>query len=206
MVNEKERIIKKLGIPCSIRNPGQVDSIDTTCLIKRTTGSMNVKIETLESHRRGDFIYSDGVTGGSLIINKISNEQLLSVGTYPEVFRDMVLATVAHLLVTNTVFTAYRKSKRGTPEGNIVIDDIAIEGAEDIPSYIEHNKDNLRQFEVGLHPDAEFIIFSPQVEVKPLDTIKANVHGGTLDLKVTYVDIVAFAGVSLLHVQLETRR
>ena len=202
MVNEKERIIKKLGISCEIK---YADGTTKTskCLVKRASALFN-SIEALESHRRGDFIYSDNVTGGCIITNNISGEQFIAVGTYPEVFKDITLATVSHMLVLNAKLSLKRTVKKGTVSGEVKSTDIVV--LNDIPVFIEGNKDKLRQFEMGLYPDADYAVFMPSADIDLLDKISVSVGGKVLNLKVIHVDFISYPNVTVLHLATETRK
>lgn len=202
MVNEKERIIKKMGINCTIRYPDGTSAV-SKFLVKRATAQFNNMLST-EAHRRGDFIYSDNVTSGCLITNDVSGESFIAVATYPETFKDIVLAMVSHMLVCNATITVNRNERVADDDGNITNKDIAV--VSDLDVNVQVVDQQLTQYDPGLHPDSEFVIFSPDFDINLLDKITLTNTLQTVDLKVVAIDRLTYPGVAKIEVKTETRK
>lgn len=203
MVNEKERIIKKLGITCTIQYPDSTTK-ESKFLVKRASTIFNSML-SLESHRKGDFIYTDNVTGGCVVKNNLSGETLLTVAMYPETFKDIMLAMVSHMLVINGSVTLNKEVKEADDYGNITTKPNNV--VTDAPMYIEEVKHQLKQYELGLHPDVEYLIYAATFEVTELDKLQVVVEGSRkLNLKVLFRDYATYPGIVIIQACTDTRK
>jgi hypothetical protein len=167
MANVKEKMIKKLGTPVSIiYNDGTVK--DSKSLISKA-GYFNNSMIAVESHRKCDFVVTDNVTSGCTIINNVTNERYLTVALFPASYKDKFLSTVYRALVLNSALTITRDVQVADDNGNVTTQSPAI--LSNLPVYTVTVSQDLRQYNVGLHEDAEYLIYAPNIGLDPLDRL-----------------------------------
>lgn len=202
MVNEKARIIRKLGIPCTIRYlEGTVKT--SKFLVKRASTVFN-SLLSVEAHRKGDFLPESNVRGGCIVTNNTSGESYVVVAIFPETFQEMVLAHVSHMLVVNTKLTVTRDEVSADKYGDVT--NTPKEVISDSDVYVELVTQDLRQSDVGIHLDAEYLIYSPAFDATLLDRLIINNYiTKDVALKVVSVDHTTYPGVVCIQAKSETR-
>lgn len=203
MVNEKERIIKKLGINAEVRYPDG-STKEVKCLIGRASTIFNSML-SLEAHRKGDFLIADNVGGGCIVTNSLTGETYLVVATYTATFKDIILSRLAHMLLCNAKITVKRDERIADDNGNVKT--LPVDVVSDLDIYVKVVDQQMRQYEPGLHVDAEYIIFSPAINVEPLDKILLTGYDSKpIPLKIVSYDNLTYPGISCIQVKAETRK
>jgi hypothetical protein len=145
------------------------------------------------------------VSGGCIVNNSLSGERLLAVAMYPETFKDIMLAMVSHMLVINGSVTLSKDVREADDYGNITTKPNNI--VTNAPIYIEEVKHQLKQYDPGLHPDVEYLIYASAFEVVELDKLKVIVGGGrNLNLKVLFCDYATYPGIVVIQACTDTRK
>lgn len=203
MANVKEKMIKKLGTPVMITYP-EGTTKETKSLITKA-GYFNSNMIAMEAHRKCDFVIADNVTGGCIVENLVTGEIYLTVALYPASYKDKFLSTVFRALVVNATLTTSRNVEVADDRGRITKEPQVI--IENLPVYIMAASQELRQYNPGLHLDAEYIIYMPKSDMSVLDKIiVTGEFGDELILKsVSNPDILTYQGVSILEAKTETR-
>lgn len=203
MVNEKARIIKKLGISTTVKYPDGTTA-DVKCLVGRASTIFNSML-SLEAHRKGDFLIEDNVVGGCLITNTLSGETYLSVATYPATFQNMLLSRLSHMLVCNAKVSVQRYARQADDNGNVTTIPVDIVSGLDV--YIQVVDQQMRQYDPGIHIDSEYVIYCPSVDLQSLDKVTlVGYDGKSITLKAVTVDNLTYPGISYIQVMTETRK
>lgn len=201
MVNEKERMIKKLGLSATIMYKDNTKK-DTLCFVSKTAGASR-SLAALESHRKGDFIYSDNVTSGCIVHNNVSLETYIVVAIFNSVFKDKVLSTTTHMLAVNATMSVDRDVNAADKSGNIkkTVQNIVT----DQPVFVATVTQELRQTLIGLFPNTDYVIYAPWLDLKIIDRITLTSMGVPTKMKLENLDHTSYPGCLLIQVSTETR-
>jgi hypothetical protein len=203
VTNEKEKVIKKLGLLATI-NYLDGTTKQTKCLMSKASTQFNSML-SLEAHRKGDFIYSDNVQGGCIIRNDVNNEEYLVVGTYLPVFKDMVLSTTCHMVFINALLTVSRDSKKADTNGNVKV--VPVDVYPNMKVFIQAVDANLRQTDAGILDDAEYLVYASKMDLNLLDKLALTTSDGkTISLKAVHLDPYTYDGVVVIQAKTETRK
>jgi len=202
MVNEKERIIKKMGTICTILYPDGAEK-QSKFFVRKATSQFTNMI-AIESQRKGDFLYVDNITGGCIVTNNVSNESYLVVATNSETFRDMVLSTVTSMFICNSFLTVYSLRQTADENGNITKNPEVI--LDDCKVYSQVVDQTLKQYAPGLHEETEFIIYAPYFKINTLDQLVLTSSFDNYRLKVVASYTVNYPGIVVIEAKTETRK
>ncbi len=201
MVNEKERIIKKMGIDCEILFPDG-ERAESKFLVRRATNQFSNML-AIESQRKGDFIHGDGVGGGCIVKNLVSDESYIVVATSKDTFKDMVLSTVCVMFVCNANLSAYTFDKKADEYGNITSERVEVLSGDLV--YAQAVDQTLVQYAPGLHSETEFVIYCPYLNVDVLDTLILNNGLHVFNLKVITNHSSNYPGITVIEAKTEGR-
>jgi hypothetical protein len=196
IAKEKYKIIQKEGSPVT------VDGSATKALIGRGS-SHTSSIISVEAVRKGYFFPDAEVGNGSIVTNEITDETYLVVATYPEEYSGKVLSINTSMYVCNatvdiqSVITEYDENGDKTTKPNDVL--------SDGPCYLQRVSAELKQYDSGIHPDAQYIIFVTACEAGLMDTIAVKNHEPPLQFKAVDINNFIFEGITRIQVKAETR-
>jgi hypothetical protein len=158
---------------------------------------------SIEAHRRAHFLPVVNVVGGNRIHSSVVNEDYIVIATYPEIIGSLVSSLAARLLVSNGTLTVKRDVKTADEYGNVTTTQTDIVTGR--KAYIESTREGLKQYNPGLNPDAEFVIFVGSFTVDLLDKVTIISGGVTTKLKVISANYSDFEGVVWIQAKTETR-
>jgi len=158
---------------------------------------------SLEENRRGYFLPETNIDSGWIVFNNITNEYYLTVAVYPEVYNENVLSLVSHMFVCNAIVTISGFNEDWDDYGNKKT--VPINKVENARCYLQHITAGLRQYDSGLHPDAQYIIYISKCDVQLLDTIELISEIQNIKMKIIDINNFSFPGISKIQVRTETR-
>jgi uncharacterized Zn-binding protein involved in type VI secretion len=203
MIEIKQALIVSEGVPVTVTAiDGTVT--DTNALIGRGSRTANSSAVTLESNRKGQFLPSVTVGGGSIVNVPTSGEDCIIVAAMKEVIQGQLAAIVTHMYVCNARVTVSGVEETADENGNRTKTPVV--KASDLQSFIETLTAELRQYDPGLHSDAEYRIYCPSVDITLLDKITVIMNGRSVPLKVVATDYLSYEGVVVIQVCSETRK
>lgn len=196
IAKEKYKIIQKEGSPVT------VDGGATKALVGR--GSSNASsIVSVEAVRKGYFFPDFPVGNGSIVVNSVTGETYLVVATYPEEYAGKVLSINTLMYVCNatvdiqSITIEYDENGDKTAQTNSVLSDASC--------YLQRVSSELKQYDSGIHPDAQYILFVPACMAGLMDTITVKDHTPPLQLKAVDINNFIFEGITRIQVRAETR-
>jgi hypothetical protein len=201
VASEKQKIIKSQGSTVTITNlAGQITT--TKALIGRASKQFN-NLLSLEAHRRAHFLPNLNVDSGFMVSNTVLNEDYLCVAVYPEMYIDKITSIATHMLLCNGLLTVKRDVKTGDDRGRVTTttEDIVVNKK----IYNQKITQELRLFDSGLSPTAEFLMYSSTFDIQLLDRVTVTNGVQVLKLKVDAVDKVTYPGLAIIQLCYETR-
>lgn len=200
MVDEKRAIILSEGISVQLLDYQGTLQATSKALLGRFTKTNEAG---LEHHRKGVFLPDLDVKNGDLILAVATNEHYLVLATMDEIIEDKVASKIAKLLACNTELKVEGISQIADANGNIRKTPVV--KVYGLKCHITSITAQLRQYNPGLHPDAQFRIYCPVFDIDLLDKVTMQVNGKSVPLKVMATDYISFSGVVILDVKSETR-
>lgn len=199
MFSEKRDIILSEGVSLLVEKDGT--QFTTTALIGLDSQRSSTGVVY---QRRGHFLPDSGVTSGCLITNEQANETYLALYAMNEIAQGEPISIMAKLVICNTTLRVSGIEETADKYGNIKrIPVIKVDG---LKSYTTPITAELRQYNPGLHPDADYQVYAPFFEFDLLDQITLVGAGGELPVKVMATNYLTFSGVVVLDVSTETRK
>lgn len=203
MIEEKRQIILDMGVPVQVKQTDGTLLHETKSLIGKATKQFFSEI-SLEYHRKGIFVPEVTVSNGVFVDNMVTNETYLVVATMPELIMSEVGSTIARLIECNSKVTIKGISETADQYGNITTEPVT--KADLMPVHVEAITAELRQYDPGLHPNVQYRIYSPSIDLDVLDTVSLSVNGKTQKFKVEALDYISFQGIVLIDIASETRK
>ena len=201
MIGTKRSIILSEGATVSITSPAGL-SINTTALIGRANKQFNNTV-SLETHRRCQLLPEIAVDSGYIVGNPITGEDYLVVATYPEIIQNAKAAEICHMFVCNCLFNLVGMVETADDRGRTTTQ--PVNKLTNQQAYIQSLTADLKQYETGLHPDAEYRIFAPFNDASPLDKISVLSSSLSIPVKIVHIDYLTYSGIAVLQVCSETR-
>ncbi len=201
MIEEKQDIILSEGVPVLVTDlSGTV--ISTKALVGRASKQFDNTV-SLEINRRAQFLPNIGVVNGCTIANVVTGEKYLIIATMPEVIAGGVASVICHLYLCNEIINVSGLTKTADDDGNITT--VPVAKYTDTAVYIQPLTADLKAYDPGLHPDANFRIFAPLSSVDLLDTVTVSSNSNAPTMKVVSVDFISFEGIVIIQTRTETR-
>jgi len=202
MIETKRKIILSEGVPVSITDrTGNV--VDTKALIGRANKQFDNTV-SLETHRRGQFLPDVVVDSGFIVANSTSLEEYLTIAVYPEVVRGQLVSRVSHMFVCNCTVDIRGIVETATPSGQIKRQDVVKMAGQ--KAYVQALSGDLKQYEAGLHEDAEYRVFAPVTDVSLLDKLIIHFDSFVIPLKIVHLNFLTYSGIVVIQACSETRK
>lgn len=202
MIDTKRDIILSEGVPVEVTDlAGTV--VPTMALLGRASRQSNAII-TLEAHRRGIFLPEIEVDSGDHVLNVVTSERYLVIGNLRELINNDVAAIITHMLLCNTKLTVSSIQETVNGRGDIVKTDVIKTDGLDV--FVQSLNATMREQTPGLFVDAEYLIYSPAMDVQTLDKVTVTAGARKIPLKVVHLDYITYPGVVLVQACTETRK
>lgn len=206
MKDYKSTIIRKYGTSVEVqRYLGDMPTrtLETKVLLGRATRT-NANLKTSESQKEAIFLPDFDVDAGDFVINKNHNEDYVVVTTHQEYDGNRTLSIVANLLKCSHKLTLKGNSKMADDRGNLKT--TFGEKYKDVPCYLEYVSSQLRQYEPGLNPDTEYLIYTTDLNIDLTDQIKISFGKREMTFKVVFVDYTSFPNLAVIEVAKDIRK
>lgn len=202
IAEDKRQIILDEGVPVDVYDYTGSLLGSTTALIGKATKQAMTEI-SLEYHRKAHFVPDFDIPNGLIVHNKITNEKYLAVANMVESYGNEVIAKISRLVESNALVTIKGFSETADENGDIFRGEV--DKATNLPVHVLPVTAELKQYQPGLHSDAEYVIFCPEMDLDLLDMVDITKGTKKIPVKIVYVDILSFEGVVLINVCSETR-
>jgi hypothetical protein len=202
VVREKQAIVRREGVPVDIVDTDGVVA-STRALIGRASKQFNSTL-SLEHFRRGYFLPEVPVDNGYVCHNIPANEDYILVAVYPEMIRGKVATNASHMMVCNSTLDIMGDDIETADDRGNITKEPQVKYSQ-LKCHTQVNSPDLKLYDTGLHPDTEYVIFAPGVQIAELDRIILTNGIQTLPLKVIQPDYISYPGVVVLQVKSETR-
>jgi len=193
----KGQIITEEGLPVQIKDSNGTILYSTNALVGKATKQFFSEI-SLEYHREGQFISDVVVNNGNLVTNLVTNEDYLVLATMEEIVQEEKIATVARMIKCNAAISIKKYEETADEFGNIVKQQVTV--ADNLSVYMVKVSNSLDQYKMGLVANAEYLIYSPLINVSVLNKLLININGEIMQFKVESVDYISFNGVVLIGI------
>lgn len=199
----KRQIILDEGVPVRVSNHAGATLLDTKALIGRATKQTQTE-ESTEYYRKGIFSPQFSIKNGLIVTNTVTGEVYLTLAGMSETYGQEKLSFISRMIITNAKLDVFGVSETADANGNIKKSNV--QKAKDLPIHIIPFHSELKQYQMGLHEDAEFVIYAPALDFSLLDTISVKKGNRTTKLKIASVDYLSFDGVAVISALSETRK
>lgn len=204
--NYKSTIIRKYGTSVEVQRYEEgmpTRSIDTKALLGRATRS-NTNMKTSESQKEGIFLPDFDIDAGDFVINKAHKEDYIVITTHQEYDGDRTLSMVTNMMKCNQKLTLKGNTKIADNRGNIK----TVFGVkyENVPCYLEQVGSELRQYQPGLNPETEHLIYTTNLSMELTDQITVKYGKTELIFKVVGVDYISFPNLAAIEVAKDIRK
>lgn len=201
----KTKFIKKYGTSIKIRRyvSGSFEEHASFALLGRGSRT-NSTMRLLESLREGIFTHDAAVDSGYFVENAAQNEVFIIGGTQPEYGVNGALAVVANLLLCNSSLTIRGQKQVADGRGNLKTQFTT--SCQDLPCYVQEVTSELRQYDAGLLPDTDYLIYSTAIDVLETDQLLLSVRGNAESFKVLARDYVSYPNMVVLQVSRDIRK
>jgi hypothetical protein len=201
IAHDKRKIILKEGTPVILYPPTGAP-IESKALIGRASKQFMNSL-SLEENRRGYFLPDVNLDNGWIVLNNTTGEYYIAIAVYPEIYNTEILSIASHMFVCNAVIDISGFSEVWDDYGNKEVTPVVkVSGSR---CYLQHVSAELRQFDPGLHHDAEYIIYTQQCDVNLLDTIKLKNNSPEINMKIVDINNFSFNGITKLQVRTDSR-
>lgn len=203
MITEKHRIIRRMGVTVDIISPDG-DVMQSKILLGRASQVFSSNMENIESHRRGQFLPETNIDNGYIVHNPITGEDYLVVSIYSDIINNTLSTKVSHMLVCNVSIDVMgddieeaddRGNIRRTPQVKYT----------DLKAYLEVVNMDVKQYDIGLHPDTEYLVYVSAKDISLLDRVIVTIGERKLPTKVVGTDYAKYPGILILQLSSETR-
>lgn len=202
MIDTKMAIILSEGAPVDIISPAGI-TVSTTALLGRASKQFNNTV-SLETHRRGQFLPSEVIDSGYVVKNTVTDDYCLVVARYPEVIQNQKASEICHMFVCNCTINISSLEETADDRGKVSV--VPVSKVSGQRAYVQALTADLKQYDAGLHPDAEYRIFAPYNNVTLLDKLTVLIGSKSIPLKVVHLDYLTYEGIITIQVCSETRR
>lgn len=201
IAKEKYKIIQRWGSSVTVK-PITGDEFTTKALVGRGTQLFSSTI-SMESIRRCYFLPDVNIDNGYIVENNVTGETYLAIAMYPEEYNGKVLSMASMMYVCNAIVNIYGITDSYDEYGNKTSDKEPV--VTDASCYVQRVTADLRQYDPGLHPDAEDVIFLSRCDADLMDTIEIVSDSVMKKVKAVDVNNYLFNGVTRIQVKSETR-
>lgn len=202
MLEEKRQIILDEGLSIQVLDHTGAVLANTKAIIGRAS-TQNFEMR-LEHYRRMQFLPDAGATNGCIVRVISTNEDYLILATMNEVIHNQHVAVSAIAVSCNAELRVEGIQEKADKRGNI--SKIPVVKAERLKSHVQLLTADLKQYDPGLHQDAEYRIYAPLFDIDILDQVTMYINGKSVKLKVVAVYYTQFDGIVTLEVKTETRK
>lgn len=204
-MNTKAKLIKKHGSDVVLKRlvSGTFTETPTKAMIGRGNRS-NTALRQLESQKEGIFYPDLDIDSGDYVHDPILNEDYVVSALYPEPFKNKVIAKIGILHKCNSFLSVKGQKKVADTRGNLKVQFVDV--CADIPCYMEEVTNELRQYQAGLHPDTEYMVYSPAVDAAETDQILLKIRGVDEQFKAVAKDFVTIPNLLILQVARDVRK
>lgn len=203
--NQKVAIIKRQGTDVEVHrlNLATPLILKTKALIGRGNRS-NTNMKQLESQKEGIFYPDMDIDGGDFVYNHPLNESYVVAGVHQESYGNSILSKVVNLLKCNRYMTVGKMVDGTDGRGNLT--KVFETTVEDMPCYLQEVTADLKQTDPGLHPEAEYRVYTTKLTVEYDDQISFEVAGTDETFKVVARDYTTFPGMLVLEIRRDIRK
>ncbi len=202
MINEKRQVILDEGVSVQVFDYVGTLIANTKALLGRAS-TQNFEMR-LEHYRRMQFLPDVGVINGHIVKSSITSEYYLVLATMNEVIYGQRVSVSSIVVDCNIELKVEGIQEKADKNGNIA--KVPVVKADKLKAHIAPLTADLKQYDPGLHSDAEFRIFAPAFDFNLLDKVTMVAGGKAALLKVVAVDYVRFDGIVSIDVKTETRK
>jgi hypothetical protein len=198
----KSRLILHEGSPVRVTSARSGEVTETTALVGRATKQFDNTI-SLETNRRGHFLPQIQIENGDSVVHLVTGDNYLVIATMSEVMKATVVANIGHLYICNCSVSVLGVQESADNNGNRI--NMPVQKVEGQRAYIQTLNAQLKQYDVGLHPDAEYKLFLPRAPIDLMDRVMVTEDEVTIDMKVVATDFLSYKGLVVVQVKTETR-
>ena len=203
IAEEKRQIILSEGAPVEVYDASDTVLFTTSSLIGKASKAAQSEL-ALENHRQAQFIPELDIPNGVRIHNLASDEHHLAIAQMVEIYASEKIATISRLVECNALVTIEGIEETADEYGNISSSPVL--KAENTHVYISSLSSELVQYKPGLHENAEYLVFMPDLDISLLDKFTVVMNNRSFDFKVEGVDYASFQGIAVVSVCTETRK
>lgn len=208
MLGYKSTIIRKYGEPVDIFR-FDTDSLDLVSSTKALIGRSSKTVSNmfrLATQKEAIFLPDQDVQNGDYVYLMNTDEMFIVVGTHNEYGRNSVISIVSNILKCEYVMTVKGYITDADDRGNIK--KIFGDKYSDIPCFYEHISGDLKQYDPGLNPEAEYRIYTTAIEIEETDRIEIYLRNTNIakKFKVVSIDPVSLPGLLIIDVEYDNLR
>jgi hypothetical protein len=203
VIKTKQSIIRSEGVVVDVTDLNGM-SVTTSALIGRSNSGQGNNANLLESMRKAQFLPTIGVVGGEHVTNTTTGETYLIVGTQDELIQGQKAAIICYMYVCNATVTISGITEVADKNGNIKR--APIDKLKDVSVYVQQITADMRLYDPGLSPDADYRLYIPVVDIDLMDKVTVSMNGRSTPLKVVSADYLQFNGVVVVQAKTETRK
>lgn len=197
----KQNIIKRYG--SSVVITSRPTPYPTTAIVGTSVRKTSIRLGDIENFLRGNFVPSDNLQNGEVILHVPTGEQYITLGIYKEVINNEYVADICNMLRVNSTYTAQRLQETADQFGNITKTPIILN--QDTPAYTEVVTEEMRQTDPGLLESCEFKLYTTNKEIKLYDQILITTDGWTREMQVVSVTYSMLHGINVLQLATDIR-
>ncbi|ALA07159.1 hypothetical protein SECTIM467_29 [Brevibacillus phage SecTim467] len=201
----KTKFIKKYGTKVIVRKFVSDSFREHSSFAILGRGSKtNSTMRLLQTLREGIFPADEDLDSGYFVENVTQNETYIVGGTLPEYGVNQTLSIVANLLVCNSFLTIKGQKKVADARGNLKTEFVTT--CSDLPCHIQEATNELRQYDSGVLPETDYVIYSTSLDVMETDQVVLAVNGKSEAFKVLSKDYVTFPNMVVIQVSRDVRK
>lgn len=203
--NYKSTIVKKYGTDVEVRRyqeDSEAQIVATRVLLGRSTRT-NTNLKASENQKEGIFLPDFDVDAGDFVVNPAHQEEYVVVTTHKEYDGNNTLSIVTNLMKCSHKMTLMGNTQIVDNRGNIKT--TFGEKYADIPCYLEQVSSQLRQYEPGLSPDTEHVIYTTDLDMELTDQIVVSFGKREIHFKVVSLDYTSFPNLVVIEVARDIR-
>lgn len=202
----KSKIIKKYGTDVKVKrflDDMTFNELDTKVLLGRGSRT-NTNLKMFENQKECIFLPDFDVKGGDFVHNSIHGEDYVVVATHQEYDGNKKLSTVTNVMKCSHVLNVKGHTRVADSRGNVK----SSFGTkyDNVPCYVHHVTSQLRQYEPGLNPDTEHLIYTTDLNLSETDQLVVTVSGKDNVFRVVATDYLTFSGLVVIEVKGDIRK
>lgn len=202
IAEEKRQLILDEGVPVEVHDHTGALLYTTKALVGKATRQSMSEISH-EAHRKAHFIPELDIRNGLIVTNLVTLDKYITLANMVEAYGNEVVTVISRMTETNAVITVTGLVETADENGDIFKGDVV--KVADLPAFVEVITGELRQFQPGLHPNSEYVIYCSAMDFEALDKVVITKGSREIKVKVDYVDYLTYEGAVLLQVCSETR-